>query len=55
MEGKYLRVWGPNGKGAPSHTVATLATAEELHDPELTVEDCTLMDSDDNLWPPYLN
>lgn len=55
MEGKYLRVRGPNGKGDPSYTVATLDTAEELHDPELTVEDCTFMDSDDNLWHSYLN
>jgi len=54
-EGKYLRVRWPNGKGAPSFTAATLAAAEELHDPELTVEDCSFTDSNDNPWCSYLN
>lgn len=50
-----MRVWGSDRKCALFHTVATLATAEDLHNPELTAEDSTIMDNDDNLWHSYLN
>lgn len=54
VEDKSLRVWGPNGKGIHSCTVAILATDEELHHLELRVEGYSLMDSDDKLWQSHL-